>query len=328
MNKDIKIAGATYSGVPAIQIPATDGGAVRYTEVSDTTATAADVASGKVFYDASGDKVAGTADTSGKYDMFFDTRLIDITDEDLPEATAGALTMRYSALNIHSVDSAKVGELAECLFTPNTFSGYKNTVLNEVVLPNVLKVGRGCFYKCDSLTKAILPKLETIPENCFGGCSNLADCDFTNAKTILQSAFDSAGLTANGKTFSFPRVEAVNISCFYHFGSTKYKNTTLKMPAVKQMTASSRNLYMSCVDLGPNLNLVCECFIGGDFLKTVILRATTPPETKSSTIFGNMLNGYVIYVPDASIDAYKAATNWGAYADHFQPLSTYVGGAT
>lgn len=76
MNKDIKIAGATYSGVPAIKIPAPDGGTVRYTEVSDTTATAADVASGKVFYDASGNKATGTGSGSSggndSYNQFFE----------------------------------------------------------------------------------------------------------------------------------------------------------------------------------------------------------------------------------------------------------------
>ena len=31
-----------------------------------------------------------------------------------------------------------------------------------------------------------------------------------------------------------------------------------------------------------------------------------------------------IYVPDNSVDAYKAATNWSQYADRIKPLSEYV----
>lgn len=50
MSVDVKIAGASYTGVPAILIPLSDGsGNARFCDVSGTTATASDVASGKRF---------------------------------------------------------------------------------------------------------------------------------------------------------------------------------------------------------------------------------------------------------------------------------------
>ena len=49
MNVNVKIAGASYTGVPAVLIPLQDGGSANFVEVSDTTATAADVAKGKKF---------------------------------------------------------------------------------------------------------------------------------------------------------------------------------------------------------------------------------------------------------------------------------------
>lgn len=63
--KNITIAGATFNGVPSIDVPVSGGGTASYVEVSDTTAAAADVASGKYFYTAAGVKTEGTASGGG-----------------------------------------------------------------------------------------------------------------------------------------------------------------------------------------------------------------------------------------------------------------------
>lgn len=65
MKVDLKINGALYNGVPAVLFSLPDGGKVRFCEVSDTTATAADVAKGKRFYDADGNYITGTATGGG-----------------------------------------------------------------------------------------------------------------------------------------------------------------------------------------------------------------------------------------------------------------------
>lgn len=63
--KNITIAGATFNAVPSIDVPVSGGGTASFVEISDTTAQAADVASGKYFYDASGVKTEGTASGGG-----------------------------------------------------------------------------------------------------------------------------------------------------------------------------------------------------------------------------------------------------------------------
>ena len=65
MAQNITIMGASYSAVPAVTLPKTGGGTARFDDASVTTATAADVASGKVFLAADGTITSGTASGGG-----------------------------------------------------------------------------------------------------------------------------------------------------------------------------------------------------------------------------------------------------------------------
>ena len=54
MAQSISLWGATYSNVPAVNLPKSTSGTARFTDASITTATEPDVASGKVFVKADG----------------------------------------------------------------------------------------------------------------------------------------------------------------------------------------------------------------------------------------------------------------------------------
>ena len=65
MSQNISLLGATYSAVPAVTLPKQGGGTATFTDVTDTTATASDVASGTYFYTASGVRTQGTNSGGG-----------------------------------------------------------------------------------------------------------------------------------------------------------------------------------------------------------------------------------------------------------------------
>ncbi len=60
MAQNITLLGASYSAVPAVQLPKTGGGTARFDDATVTTATASDVATGKVFLASDGTITTGT----------------------------------------------------------------------------------------------------------------------------------------------------------------------------------------------------------------------------------------------------------------------------
>lgn len=65
MAQNITLLGASYQNCPAVLLPKTGGGTARFDDASVTTATASDVASGKIFLASNGTITTGTASGGG-----------------------------------------------------------------------------------------------------------------------------------------------------------------------------------------------------------------------------------------------------------------------
>ena len=79
MAQNITLLGASYSAVPGVTLPKTGGGTATFYDVSDTTAAASDVATGKYFYTASGVKTEGTNSGGGGGAFAVDTATKTLT---------------------------------------------------------------------------------------------------------------------------------------------------------------------------------------------------------------------------------------------------------
>lgn len=92
MSKNIKIANATYNNVPFVDFELASGnGTAVFHDVTDTTAQAADVASGKYFYTAAGVKTQGTASGGGGA-----TNFVSGTFTTGSSAGTGSVTVPYT----------------------------------------------------------------------------------------------------------------------------------------------------------------------------------------------------------------------------------------
>ena len=99
MSQNITLLGASYSAVPSVLLPKTGGGTASFTDVTDTTAAASDVASGKYFYTAAGVRTQGTSSGGGGTSNF---TLINTTSLGALSTTSTSATNTNKTISLAS----------------------------------------------------------------------------------------------------------------------------------------------------------------------------------------------------------------------------------
>lgn len=203
------------------------------------------------------------------------------------------------------------------------FYGCANLALSE--LPSgITSIGSYSFYGCTGITSMKISSNATkIGSECFRGCTNLTSIDLQskankiedgafNGCSKLQTVIFPSGLTTIGKmVFNKCTSLVVNeIPCT--------SLTTIDNYAFDGCSANTKVDIKSTV-----LTKIGYYAFRKNNLSQFILRVTTPP-TISSGLFNETPiasgTGY-IYVPDESVETYKSATNWSAYADQIKGVS-------
>ena len=153
----------------------------------------------------------------------------------------------------------------------------------------------------------------------FSGCSKLATIDLSNITEIKAEAFRNC--TELSIEVIIPNVANILKQTF--------ANTKITKLVAENIVTIESSAFDSCaslkeVDLGASVQSIgWGAFSGCSALESVIVRATTPPSLAAEAF---KFSSCPIYVPDASLEAYKTATNWNTYADRIHPLSEIEGG--
>ena len=234
----------------------------------------------------------------------------------------------------------------------NAFSGCTSLEIADLSLPNLISLGQNAFYGVsirkitnlgkitslpnadnstqnfgnkDILEEIVLPETITyIPGSSFNGYSNLKKINTENIEKIGGYTFANA---LDGVALRMSKLSTIEGNqLFYNSGVTilDFRGSTFT-DTKDSFAQGATNLHI--VYLPDTLtSMGYGCFLNCTSLVTLICNATTPPTLGSKVLNNTPIASKkgTIYVPDASVDAYKAATNWSTYADIIKPLSEYV----
>lgn len=210
---------------------------------------------------------------------------------------------------------------------------------------SLTSIGNSAFYECTGFkgNLTIPDKVTIIDSWAFGRCSGFTgsltipnsvttigngaftDCYGLNGTLTLGTGLTSIGYQAfvscRGLTGNLVIPNKITIIEPNTFNSCTGFNGTLTLPT--GLTTIGNSAFNMCSGLTGNLvipNKVTSigngAFNGCRSLTSIYCKAPTPP-TLGITVFDNT-NNCPIYVPNASVDAYKTATNWSDYADRIR----------
>ena len=190
--------------------------------------------------------------------------------------------------------------------------------LTNVVIPNsVTTIGDFAFIRCINLTSITIPNsVTTISVGAFDSCIGLTSITIPNSVTTIDAFAGCSSLT----NITIPNsVTSIGVRAFSNCRGL----TSVTIP--NSVTSIGEEAFYSCTSLTsitiPNsITTIGElAFFECSGLTSVTIQATTPPTLYNSSVFNNT-NNCPIYVPSASVNAYKAATNWSAYASRIQAI--------
>lgn len=188
----------------------------------------------------------------------------------------------------------------------------------------------GAFYQCTALAEITIPvNVVEVKSYAFSGCTALRYVNFEN-ENVLQKVdlygFNDAPI--EGKVY-FPSLVTLNAAAFNRsrFSEVNNLGTITEMKAGGYYTGVfNNNTALKKIVIPASVTTIAaHSLYGCTGLTTIICEAVTPPTLAGGFLGGVQVANVTIYVPDASIDSYKAAANWSTHAARIKGISEYNG---
>ena len=177
----------------------------------------------------------------------------------------------------------------------------------------VTSFGDECFFACYNLTSLTIPSsVKSLGNECFAYCFRLTSITIPSSVVSLgnncfNNCFRLMSITIPSS------VESLGNGCFYE--CTGF--TSIVIPS--SVTSVGNSCFERCSELTSITIPSSVTFIGGycfeycPNLKSVSCYAITPPECFEETFDLSISSMCKLYVPQESIDKYKAADGWKSF---------------
>lgn len=211
----------------------------------------------------------------------------------------------------------------------NVLTPYSTTAFGANIISNTYSNGRGiitfdgpvttigekAFYNCTTLESVTIPNSVTsIGYRAFKSCTSLLNVTIPDGVTSIgKEAFESCTLLLN---VLIPNsVTSISDYAFRYCSGLTSVTIGNSVTSIGFQTFYDCSLLKSITIPESVTSISAAAFYGCRKLATVYCKPTTPP-TGGSSMFDSNASGRKIYVPSASVNAYKTATRWSSYADY------------
>ena len=191
--------------------------------------------------------------------------------------------------------------------------GWCSKLANVVIPANVTKIGNSAFNGCTSLTSiTISDGVTSIGQNAFSSCPSLTSITIPDSVTSIGSHVFSGCTSMSaffGKYASSDNRCLIIDDGLLAFAPLNITSYTIP-ESVKTIGRSAFQSYTQLTEIvipESTTSIMKYAFHSCTGLNSVYCKPTTPP-TIGLNVFYNNASDRIIYVPIASVDAYKSAT--------------------
>lgn len=212
----------------------------------------------------------------------------------------------------------KVMTIVENGTVTEDISAYKNVEVTVAVPASGGDTDKTAAFLDGTITEYSNSELTEIREKAFYHCIKMKSVDLPNVVTLGADAFYECKWL---ETVNIPKLTALPFQCFYYGFSLP---DVLVFPVCKSVAGYVISYSETkTLDILGGGQIESFAFYRATSFTTLILRnaeTVTTLQAAPSSIFADYTS-VTVYVPDALLDAYKAATNWTKMATQIKGLS-------